>query len=424
MQFRQPEAVRVTDDDGVGSGNIQPRFDNRRAYQYVRLMPDKRQHFLLQFVFGHLPVPDDNPGLRNQLLQLVRHTQNIVYPVMQIIHLALPRQLPQDRLPDPLPVIRTYLRHDAPPVQRRRRQRGNIPQPQQRHVQRPRDRRGRHRQQIHRRPHPLQPLLVLHPEPLLLIDNHQPQILKPHIPTQNPVRPDQHIHLPAGRPVENLPGLPAGLEPADRLHRKRIIRQPLRKRAVMLFRQHRRRHQHSNLFAIFHRLEHRPDRQLRLAVPHIPAQQPVHRAAQLHVPLDFLVRRPLVIRLLVQKRFLKFLLPRRIVRKPDPRHTLPLGLNLQQFRGHILHRLPHLLLLLLPAFAAQPREHHPPRPASHVLMHQVDLAGRHMHQRFAGIFQRQIFFLPAPLGQRLHPQEPPDPVRYMHHQIVLFQIRK
>ena len=70
--------------------------------------------------------------------------------------------------------------------------------PSMRHVQRARDRRGRHRQHVHRSSHLLQSLLVRHAEALLFVDHDQAQIRELHVLAEQPVRADEHVDL-AGR---------------------------------------------------------------------------------------------------------------------------------------------------------------------------------------------------------------------------------
>ena len=82
------------------------------------------------------------------------------------------------------------------PVLGRRLDHGHIPQPDQRHVQRARNRRRRHREHVHVPAHLLQPFLVRHAEALLLIHDQQSQIVKMHVARKQPVRADENVHLP------------------------------------------------------------------------------------------------------------------------------------------------------------------------------------------------------------------------------------
>ena len=63
------------------------------------------------------------------------------------------------------------------------------------------DRRGRERQHVHRRAEGLEPFLVLDAEPLLLVDDHQPQVLERDVLLQDPVRADQDVDACPRRPA-------------------------------------------------------------------------------------------------------------------------------------------------------------------------------------------------------------------------------
>ena len=53
----------------------------------------------------------------------------------------------------------------------------------------------------------LQPLLVLDAEPLLLVDDHQTQVLELDVLAEQPVRADDDVDGAVGEPVEDLLGL-------------------------------------------------------------------------------------------------------------------------------------------------------------------------------------------------------------------------
>ena len=81
----------------------------------------------------------------------------------------------------------------------------------------------------------------------------------------------------------------------------------------MLLCQNRCRHQIYHLFSVLDRLKCSPDRNFRLSVSNVSADQAVHDLFALHVRLCRLDRRKLIVRLLKRKQFLKFLLPDRIL---------------------------------------------------------------------------------------------------------------
>ena len=75
-------------------------------------------------------------------------------------------------------VVRPDEREHGLPVLRRRVEHRHVADPGERHLERPRDRRGRHRQDVDLGPQLLQPLLVRHAETLLLVHDHHTQVLE------------------------------------------------------------------------------------------------------------------------------------------------------------------------------------------------------------------------------------------------------
>jgi len=68
------------------------------------------------------------------------------------------------------------------------------------HVEGPRNRRGGQSQDVHVRTQGLQSLLVPHPEPVLFINNDQPEILEARVRVQQPVGCDDDVDRSASIP--------------------------------------------------------------------------------------------------------------------------------------------------------------------------------------------------------------------------------
>ena len=127
---------------------------------------------------------------------------------------------------------------------------------------------------------------------------------------ENRVRADEDIDLAARHARKRLFLLPRGAEAADDVDRRQEAQETLRKRLVMLLREHRRRHEHRDLLAVQRRLVRRADRDFRLAESHVAAEQPVHRLRLLHVRLDLADGAQLIRRLLIRERILELALAR------------------------------------------------------------------------------------------------------------------
>ena len=288
-------------------------------------------------------------------------------------------------------------------------------------MQRPRDRRRAERQHIHRQPQREQPLLVLHAEPLLLVDHHQPEVRELHILGHQPVRADNDVHLSLAQRAQNVVDLSGGLEPRDTLDPERVVREAVLERPLVLLGQHGGGHQHRDLLAELHGLERRPHGDLGLAIPDVAAEQAIHRTRVHHVLLDLGHRRELVLGCIKRKLVLELLLPRRIRRKPYARLRIPRGPQAQHLSRQIAHRLGDLLLLVLPTRPADDRERGRAAKTADVLLHMVDLGRRHVELRGTGELKMEIFLQPLvrvlmlresePLGLRLLPW----PLRWQHH---------
>ena len=147
-------------------------------------------------------------------LQPRRHGLDVVDAVVDEVDLPAAVQLAHDRVPNQVVAEPRDARLDGEPVGRRRLQVRDARTPKQRHVQRPRDRRGRHRQHVDRRPQRLEPLLHLDAEPLLLVDDQQPEVRKLHVGRRQAMRADEDVELPVGRPLQNALAAPSACRTA------------------------------------------------------------------------------------------------------------------------------------------------------------------------------------------------------------------
>ena len=130
---------------------------------------------------------------------------DVVHAVVDEIDLPVAVEFAQDRVPDQLVVPADDPRLDRQAFRRRRLQVADVADAEQSQVQRPRDRRGRHRQHVHHRPQVLEPLLVLDAEPLLLVDDDQAEILEVHVLRNQPVRADDDVDFARARPASGFP---------------------------------------------------------------------------------------------------------------------------------------------------------------------------------------------------------------------------
>jgi hypothetical protein len=151
------------------------------------------------------------------------------------------------------------------PVLGRRLQRRHLADAGDRHLERARDRGRAHREDVDVRLELLQRILVLDAEPLLLVDDHEAEILEDHLLGEDAVRADHHVDGALQKARDDLARLLVGLEPRERTHLHGEAGEPLGERLEVLLDEQRRRHEHGDLLAVLDRLERGTHRDLGLA---------------------------------------------------------------------------------------------------------------------------------------------------------------
>ena len=123
---------------------------------------------------------------------------------MQIERLAVPLHLAIERLLDQILVVLADERADRAAPLGRRLDHRDVTQAGERHVQRARDRRRAHREHVDLEAQLPQQLLLCDAEPLLLVDDHEPELLRDHVPREDAMGADQHVDLSFGEVGERL----------------------------------------------------------------------------------------------------------------------------------------------------------------------------------------------------------------------------
>ena len=375
----------------------------------------------------HLAVADDDARLRRDAPHLLERVVHVVDAVVHPEHLAAAREFTRDRQTEALLVERHDLGDDRAPVRRRRGEAADVAQPEHGHVQRAWDGRGAEREYVRRQPELEQALLVLHAESLLLVDDDQPKVMERDVLRQQPVRADDDVDLPRAHRSEDRTGLRIALEAAEALDAERIGTEPVAERALVLFAQDRRRHEHRDLTTGVDGLEGGADRDLRLAEPHVAADQAIHRTRALHVALGRLDRAELVLGLLPRELGLELALPIAVGRERDARRGITHRLHAEHLRRKVADRILGIGDLALPTLAADRRERRLARARTHVLLHQRDLADRHVQHRTAVEVQREeldIAAVAATVLERRQSFVPGDPMIAVHHVVAGLQVQE
>ncbi len=257
VQVGQAVLVGLVDEDGIDVGDIEPRLDDRRRDQDVEIAPDEPEHRLLERLAPHLAVPDGDPGRGDDPLDAVGNEVDVVHPVVDEVDLAVAIQLAMDR-----PLDRRVIPPLDPGLDRLAVGRGcfeirDVADAQQAQVQGPGNRRGREGQDIHRGAERLEPFLVLDAEPLLLVDDHEPQILERHVLLHQAMRADQDIDGAGSGTLQNVLDLAFGAEAVDDLDGERELGHALAEAPVVLFGEDGGGYKHGDLLAGVDGLERR-----------------------------------------------------------------------------------------------------------------------------------------------------------------------
>ena len=215
-----------------------------------------------------------------------------------------------------------------------------------------------------------------------------------------------------------------GAKAAERRDLERELGHPLGERAAMLLAENRGGHEHGHLIAGVDRFERRPHRHFGFAVADVAAEEPIHRAFDLHVVLDGGDGGELVGRFAIGKRGVEFVLPGGVggIANAGPRR--PHRLQLQHLDRQIGHGLLGRFLLLGPQPAADMRQRRLGFAAADVFLHQLDIDRRHVDFRAAVEFQLQMLFDLIVLFQQLQPAIAADAVRQVDDIIPFAQIQK
>ena len=337
-------------------------------------------------------------------------------------HLAAAFELGPDGARDDVGVEPHDLRLNGEPIARRRLDDRHVADTDERHVQRPRDGRGRHRENVHPFSQLLDAFLVRDAETLLLVHDEQSEVTERDVFRQQPVCANDDVHLAVGEQRHDLLLLLLRTKAADHFDPDREPGEPILERARVLEGQHGGRRQKRHLLTVHDRLERGAHGDFGLAVANVAAEQSIHRRRRFHVAPDVGDRGLLIGRELVLERVGKFLVPVRVGGEREARNRLARGVELQQFFGHVAHGLLHPGLGLLPGRAAQLVEGG--RRPARVLLDEIEPFERNEQLVVAGVMELHelLHRVAGRDRQSLQSCEPADPVVHVHDQVANLQV--
>ncbi len=354
VELGEAEVVAALDDQGVGVGDVDARFDDRRRDQDVELLLPEVDDDLLQLGLAHLSVGGLDTGLGDDLAEPGGGPVDGLHPVVDVEDLALAQEFTADGGADLLLLVRPDEGQDRVALLGRGGDRGHLADARHRHLQGAGDGGGGHGEDVDVGAELLQLLLVLDAEPLLLVDDDQAQVLELGLGGEEAVGADDEVDGAVPQPFEDGLGLGVGLEAGERPDVDRELAVALGERAEVLLDEEGGRDQDRHLLAVLDGLEGGTDRDLGLAVADVAADQAVHGDRLLHVLLDLGDGGELVGRLRVREGVLQLALPGGVRAEGVAGCRHPRGVQLDEVGGDLLDGLLGARLGLGPVGAAEP----------------------------------------------------------------------
>ena len=180
---------------------------------------------------------DRDARLRHELAHLFGDVLDVLHAVVHVEDLALAQQLAPDRLRHRAFVVLADVGEDRLAVLGWGLHQRQVANAGEAHLERARDRGRRQREDVDVGPQSLDLLLVLHAEPLLLVDDEQPEVLELDVVGEQPVRPDHHVDLAGLHALDHRVLLAGRQEPRDHLDPHRVAGEPFAERLAVLVRE-------------------------------------------------------------------------------------------------------------------------------------------------------------------------------------------
>ena len=259
---------------------------------------------------------------------------------------------------------------------------------------------------------------MLHTKALLLVDDHQAQVLRVHIGRKQTMRADKHIDRALGKRLERALLLRRRAEAAEHLDLEAKRGKTLKERLVVLLGKNGRGAEHHDLAAGVHALKRRTQGDLGLAKAHVAAQQAVHGLGRLHVGLNVGDGLQLVARLIVGEALLHLDLLGRVGRAGDTGNRRAARIQIDQVERQLFGVLARLIGGTRPVGGVEPGQARLVTVGANVSRDTVDLLERHVEFVAVGIFQQKVVALLAAhfLARNLAKER--DAMRCVHHVVA------
>ncbi len=172
-------------------------------------------------------------------------------------------------------------------------------------------------------------------EALLLVDNEQTEISELDVLLEDSVGGDDDVDLARGETFESGLALLGRAETREHVEADRVALEAILEILVVLLAEDGRRCEDHHLFPVQGCAQGGSNRDLRLAVADVPADEPIHGLALLHISQHIVDRRHLVGRLFVGEGGLEFLHRHIATLEREARCQLPCGMEREQLARHV-----------------------------------------------------------------------------------------
>ena len=259
---------------------------------------------------------------------------------------------------------------------------------------------------------------MLHAKALLLVNDHQAQVLGVHIGRKQAMRADEHINRALGKRLECALLLRRRAKAAEHLDLKAKRGKAFKERLVVLLGQNGRGAEHHDLATGVHALKRRAQGDLGLAKAHVSAQQAVHGLGRLHIGLNIGDGLQLIARLVVGEALLHLDLLGRVGRASDTGNRRAARIQIDQVKRQLFGVLARLVGGTRPVGGVEPGQARLVTVGTNVARNAVNLLQRHVELVAVGIFQQKVVALLAAhfLARDLAKER--DAVSGVHHVVA------
>ena len=336
MQLGKTVPIRVFDNQRVGVGHVNARFNDGGGHENVDLALHQIGPDLLQFIPLHPAVGGGHAGIGQGTGDLRRRFIDGFDPILQIEYLSAAAHFPPHSFQKNAVVVLHHVGLYGRAQSGGLLQHAHVHDAAHGHIQGAGNRCSRQGQHVHVGGNLLQLFLLLHAESLFLVHDDQPQIGEGHVLGDQPMSADDDVRISPAKLSQRGGLLGRRAEAGQHIHLHGEAAQTALEGLQMLECQNGGGDEHGYLIAAHDRLEGGTEGHLCFAVSHVAAEETVHRIGRLHIPTDVRNRGALSLRFLVLKGVGKLAAHIVVGVKGNAFGPFPFGVERDQLLGHFL----------------------------------------------------------------------------------------